>query len=118
MFENVHGKTLNVKSHLTKEQAVAVELEETVRRGNELVDGLAVRCGEAAHDETDVGASKAQFDSDLKVVRSGLRMLERTGVFLNAMAAKFKHWQAGRFEGGQVAFPQCVWQYATLARVA
>ncbi len=37
----IPGEILKVKSHRTKAQAAAIGLEESLRRGGELVDGLA-----------------------------------------------------------------------------
>ncbi len=45
----IPGEILKVKSHLTKAQAAAVGLEESLRRDNELVDGVAVGSAEEAH---------------------------------------------------------------------
>ncbi len=57
----------------------------SLRRGSELLDGLAVRSAEQAYTEESI---KAQYDRDVKTAKEGLRMPEGNFAYTGGMLAK------------------------------
>ncbi len=60
-------------------------MEEDLRRGNELVDGVVGRSAEEAYHADEIKDFKAQYDRDVKRLKEGLRLLERSFAYRNTV---------------------------------
>jgi hypothetical protein len=116
MGERAPHLVSKVRAHLSPRQARKVGLCEEWRRGNEVVDNIAISPAERAYEDKELIDFKKCFDADVELVKATLARLERTTEYNDGTRKLWKEHSAkpkalrGRARRGNCHVP--VWHAA------